>query len=231
MLLAQPAQKKAQYTYVSQWGVPRGMWAEYEKSAAVDVDILGKAVVDGTLVSFGTYSVLAHQEGQPTHGIWFSAMSMAGLMKGLEALRAAPQSPVLGSSKHSDVILRSTDYNGHAGTFKNGYLRVGTWNYKAGASDPGGQVTKATMSGMFEKLLDEGALHAYQIDTETVHSADPGAVNLVIIANGAEGIDKFDAAIDEMQKTNPAGEKAFGSLFTESGHRDMLARVDMMTHK
>jgi len=109
MLLAQPAQKKAQYTYVSQWGVPRGMWAEYEKSAAVDVDILGKAVVDGTLVSFGTYSVLAHQEGQPTHGIWFCAMSMAGLMKGLEALRAAPQSPVLGSSKHSDVILRSPD--------------------------------------------------------------------------------------------------------------------------
>ncbi len=80
-------------------------------------------------------------------------MSMAGLMKGLEALRAAPQSPVLGSSKHSDVILRSTDYNGHAGTFKNGYLRVGTWNYKAGASDPGGQVTKATMSGMFESCL------------------------------------------------------------------------------
>ena len=166
-----------------------------------------------------------------THGMWFSAMSMSGLMKGLEALRAAPQPPVLGSSKHSDFIMRSTDYNAHAGTFKNGYLRVGTWNYKAGASDRGGQVTKATMSGMFEKLLDEGALHAYQIDTESVHSGDPGAVNLVIITNGADGIDKFDAAIDEMQKTNPAGEMAFGSLFAETGHRDILARVDFMTHK
>ncbi len=56
-------------------------------------------------------------------------------------------------------------------------------------------------------------------------------MNLVIDPNGAEGIDKFDAAIDEMQKTNPTGEMAFGSLFTESGHRDMLARVDMMTYK
>ena len=64
MLLAQPAQKKPQYTYVSEWGVPRGMWPDYEKATVVDSDILGKAVADGTLVSFGTYAVLAHQEGQ-----------------------------------------------------------------------------------------------------------------------------------------------------------------------
>ena len=56
-------------------------------------------------------------------------------------------------------IFSSRDYNSHPGTFKNGYLRVGRWNYKAGASDPNGKIIKATMVSAFEKLLDEGALH------------------------------------------------------------------------
>lgn len=75
------------------------------------------------------------------------------------------------------------------------------------------------------------ALHGYQIDVKTVHSSDPGAFNLAIIANGAEGIDKLDAMIDDMEKNNPAGEAAFDSLLETHGHRDFLAHVDVMSHR
>jgi hypothetical protein len=158
---------------------------------------------------------------------------MANLMKVLEGLRSAPENlaPVLAASKHWDLILASRDYNARSGTFQNGYLRVGRWNYKAGASDPGGKIMKATIVPIFEKLLADGALHGYQIDYETVHSSDPDSVNLAIIANGAEGLDKFEAALEDLDKTNPAAGAAFDSLFETRGHRDFLAHVDVMTHK
>ena len=87
------------------------------------------------------------------------------------------------------------------------------------------------MVAALEKLLAEGALHSYQIDLERVHSSDPDVFHVAIVANGADGIDKFDAAIDDMEKNNPAGMAGFGSLLERHGHRDFLAHVDMMTHK
>jgi hypothetical protein len=228
-----PAEKPVLYTYVSEWTVPRAMWADYQKIEASGNDAMNKLVADGTLVAFGNYSVLNHQEGQPTHGSWFSAHSMANLMKVLQGLRSSPDAtgPVYSASKHWDYILDSRNYNGHSGTFKNGYLRVGHWRYKAGASDPDNKILKATMVAMLEKLFADGALHAYQVDEESVHSSDPDGFFVAIIANGAEGIDKFDAAIEESEKKNPAGMAGFGSLLNYEGHRDTLAFVDTMTHK
>lgn len=226
-------EKAARYTYVSEWAVPRAMWGDYQKSQAGEDEAMKKLVADGTLISYGSFSVLNHQEGSPTHGTWFSASSVANLMKVLEGLRSAPDStgPVLSASKHWDYILESKDYNAHSGSFKNGYLRVGHWKYKAGANDPDGKILKATMVAMLEKLLADGALHSYQIDEEAVHSEDPGAFYVAIVANGAEGIDKFNAAIDENEKKNPAGWAGFGSLLSTEGHRDFLAHVDAMTVK
>ena len=226
-------EKPALYTYVSEWAVPRAMWADYLKQEAADVDGQNKLVADGTLVAFGNFSVLNHQEGAPTHGSWFSANSMANLMKVLQGFRSAPDAtgPVYSASKHWDYILESRDYNAHSGTFKNGYLRVGHWKYKAGASDPDGKIMKATMVTILEKLLAQGALHSYQIDRETVHSADPDTFYVAIIANGAEGIDKFNAALEESDKTNPAGMAGFESMLDTQGHTDFLAFVDNMTHK
>ena len=148
-----PAEKAPVYTYVSEWTVPRAMWADYKKEDEADVDAMKKGVADGTLISFGTFAVLNHHEGEPTHGSWFSATSMANLMKFLEGLRNAPgaTAPVLAASKHWDYILTSTEHNGHAGTFTNGYLRVARWPAKAGASDPEGKILKSTMVPILEK--------------------------------------------------------------------------------
>ncbi len=227
------AEKPIMYTYVSEWAVPRAMWAEYQKLEGADNDAMRKAVADGTLIAFGSFAVLNHQEGQPTHGTWFSANSIANLIKVLEGLRSAPAAtaPPLAASKHWDYFLQSRDYNAHSGTFTNGYLRVGFWRFKAGASDPGGRIRKATIGAMLEKLLADGALHSYQIDSENVHSQDPDEFFIGIVTNGAEGLDKFYAALEEADKNNPAGLAGYDSLLDSRGHHDFLAHVNTMTHK
>lgn len=226
-------EKAPLYTYVSEWAVPRAMWADYLKGEAGEANSMNKLVADGTIVSYGSFSVLNHQEGRATHGSWFSAHSMASLMKVLEGLRAAPDAtgPVFSGSKHWDYILESHDYNLHSGTFTNGYLRVGHWRFKAGSNDPGSKIMKATMVATLEKLFADGALHSYQIDEETIHSEDPGAFDMVIVANGAEGLDKFNAAVEGLEKNNPVGLAAYESLLSTEGHRDTLAHVDSMTVK
>ncbi len=226
-------EKPAVYTYVSEWAVPRAMWADYKKEDDADIEAMKKALADGTIISYGSFSVLNHQEGSPTHGSWFAATSMANLMKVLEGLRASPgaTAPVLAASKHWDYIMASTEHNGHAGTFANGYLRVARWPARAGGSDPEGKIQRATMVAMLEKLLADGALHSYTIDEEVVHSADPGTTYVVFVANGAEGLDKFNAAVNDMRKSNPVALAAYQSLVDSRGHWDMLARVNTMSSK
>jgi hypothetical protein len=227
------AEKPPVYTYVSEWAVPRAMWADFKKEDDADMDALKKAMADGTIVSYGSFAVLNHQEGSPTHGSWFSATSMANLMKVLEGVRSAPgaTAPVLAASKHWDYILSSTEHNGHAGTFTNGYLRVARWPARAGGNDPDGKIQRATMVSILEKLLAAGALHSYTIDEEVVHSDEPGTTFVVLVANGAEGLDKFDAAIEDMRKNNPVALAAYSSLIDAHGHRDTLAHVNTMTNK
>ena len=59
----------------------------------------------------------------------------------------------------------------------------------------------------------------------------PGTIFVALITNGAEGIDKFNAVLEEVEKSNAAGWAGFSSTIDPAGHRDMLARVSTMTHK
>jgi hypothetical protein len=229
---AQSKEKPAQYTYVSEWTVPRAMWGDYLKGDAADNETMKKALSDGSITSFGSFAVLTHQEGEPTHGTWFSASSISNLLKVLETLRNAPDatSAPLAAAKHWDFILESHDYAGHAGTFTNGYLRVGRWAPHPGSTDTDG-ILRATMVPLLDKLVADGALHSYTIDRENIHTGPLGTIFLVIIANGPEGIDKFDAAIEEAEKANPATWAALRGALDEKGHTDSLSKVSLMSQK
>ena len=127
--------------------------------------------------------------------------------------------------------MQSRDYAGHSGTFTNGILRVGHWAPRPGSSDADGKILKSTMVPMLDKLLADGAIHSYTIDSEAIHTEPLGTLYIVIVANGPEGIDKFDAAIEAAEKSNPAGWAGLSGTFDTKGHYDFLARVGVMSHK
>ena len=227
------AEKPVVYTFVMEWDVPRAMWGDYDKQMATTNETLKKSVDDGTLISYGMFSTVLHQDGAANHGTWMTSSSIANLMKVLDVLRASPTStsPVVSASKHWDYLVSGRDYAAHSGTFTNGYLRVATWISKESANDPGGKIEKASMVALCEKLMADGALHAYSIDREIIHTMDANAFFVVLVTNGPEGLDKFNAAVDDMGKNNPTALAAFRSLLSDSGHRDTLAKVTTTTHK
>ena len=233
-VMAQSAatEKPVMFTYVSTFEVPRANWAEFQKAETNDDAALKKLVADGTISSYGTFNRVAHQEGEPTHGDWFSATSLGNLMKALDALvgSGASRDPVYNNTKHWDYIYESRDYDLHSGTFTNAYLRVGIFKFKEGA-EHAGEITRNTLSKGLEALVADGSLHGYFIQNETIHTADTNSFLIVLFTNGPEGLDKYLALISDAGKKDPAGMAGFESLVDRTGHRDGLWRVSTMTSK
>lgn len=219
-------EKPPMYTYVAEWGVQRADWPAYEKANAATKQIFDKLVADGTIVEYGTYRSLVHREGEPTHGEWWTANSLANLMKALATLTTAVNNPDLGkilaASKHSDLVLVSRQYNGKPGTFENVYLRGGGYKEKEGHGETLEKALKSYIVPSLEKMLADGAINGYAVDREAIHTDDPNYFWIVVSANGAEGLDKFYAALEAAGKANPTGGPAFGSAEDSSAHRDFL---------
>jgi hypothetical protein len=219
-------EKPAMYSYVANWAIPRAQWGEMEKSNAPNEKILSKALADGTLVGYGSDETLVHEVDGETHDNWWSATSMAGLMKVLEQFYSSgtATSPVLASAtKHWDNIYVSHYYNWHPGTFKNGYTHVGVYKLKKDAPDDAvGALSKNIVAPLLDKLVADGTLHEYEVDEKAVHTTAPGMFVIVYICSSAEGLDKVNAAIRDAVKANPLMGPAFGSMVDDSGHRDGL---------
>ena len=218
------------YSYVGDWAIPRAQWAEMEKSVAADQSILDKAIASGTIMAYGNDTNLVHQPEGMTHDDWWSSMSMAGLVNVLDQFYKSGNSvsPVLSSAtKHSDDIFVSRYYNYHSGSWKGLYTHVSTYKLKADAPDDAVELLSKNVIGpVLDKLLTDGAIHEWEIDTQAIHTEAPGTFWVVYIAANAEGLDKANAAIREASKANPLRGPTFGSMVDYTAHRDMLARTN-----
>lgn len=224
-------EKPPMYSYVGNWAIPRAQWAEMEKSVAGDQKLLEQAVANGTIVAFGNDRSLVHQADGFTHDDWWSSMSMAGILNVLDQFQKSGNSvtPVLSSStKHLDSMYVSRYYNWRSGSAKDAYTSGASYRFKPDApADALDMLSKNLFVPLFEKLLADGSILEYEIDTEAVHTEAPGAFWIFFIAPTAEGLDKAIAARQEMQRANPLGGPAFGNLVDFSAHRDFLARTNV----
>jgi hypothetical protein len=225
--------KPAVYTYVSQWAVPRAQWGDMATLASQERPLMDKLLADGTITNYGSFTDLIHQEGEPTHGEWFSATSEANLMKVREALDARPDltAPVLAASRHWDSILVSRTYNARSGKADGAYLTVSTWDLKPGEAREFRELVNGAMVPVLEKLLADGVVLSYATETEDYHTQKMGYVELVLTTADASGLDKVGQAFDTAFDKNPALSAAFRSMVEREGHRDFLLRVNHMAFK
>lgn len=221
------------YTYVAEWDVPRAQWADMVKLDEQDKPLLDKLVANGTLVGYGAYTNLVHQEGEPTHGSWFTATSEGNLLKALEAIYAQPGSvtaPVQGASKHWDQILTGDIYNSRPGA-STGYLTWSRWEVKPGEMHSYSELTKSMFVPILEKLLAEGSITSYGTLTEDYHTQKLGTIYEYFTVPDAASLDKANKAFDDVFKNNSMLGDAVRALTDREGHRDYLTRLRFMVSK
>ncbi|MGA3127663.1 MAG: hypothetical protein ABSD13_13195 [Candidatus Korobacteraceae bacterium] len=223
-------EKPAMYSYVSFWAFPRAQWTELKKSNAADRMILDKALSSGSIVGYGNDTNLIHQPDGSTHDDWWSAMSMAGVLNVLDHFyqSGTTTSPLLASAtKHWDGIFVSRYYNWHSGSWKGAYTHGSSYKLKPDAPDDAVEkLSKHLIAPLLEKLLADGTLVEYEVDTEAVHTEAPGTFWIFYLTPNAEGLDKTNAAIRETFKTHPLAGPAFDSMVDFTPHRDYLARTN-----
>lgn len=221
-------EKPPMYSYLANWQIPRAQWGEMAKSVEGDKAVLDKALADGTIVGYGDDETLVHQPDGETHDDWWSSMSIGGLIKVLDQLSAAGSSAttvLTTSTKHWDAIVESHYYNWRPGAYKSGYVRVASYKLKPDAPDDAvDTLSKNMIVPLLEKLLADGAIREYEIDTEAIHTTDPNTFWIVYVASAPEGIDTVNAAIADSVKKNPLSGPAFASMIDFTPHRDELLK-------
>jgi len=230
----EPKEKPPLYSYVGFWAVPRPQWAEMEKQDAADQKVLDKALADGTIVGYGDDQNLVHQVDGATHDDWWSAMSMGALLSVLDKFykSGSATAPVLTSAtRHWDAIYVSRYYNWHPGSYKGAYTRVAEYKLRPDAPENAVEMlSRHLFVPLMEKLLADGTIVEYEIDTEAIHTDDPGNFFVVFITPTADGLDKFNAASREAHRMYPLAGQALDALVDLTPHRDSL-NSSMATYK
>ncbi len=221
------------FTYVSEWGVPRAQWGDMAKNNAESKAILDPLVANGTLLGYGFFENLVHSEGGYTHGSWFQATSIANILKTTEVTLSKPlvTAPVRGASKHQDYLMISTIHGAHAVTNSTGYARVISSEIKPGRMDDFLDTYRRYIVPVYEKLLADGTIVAYLLESEYIIENAPGRTFSVAITRDAEGMDKVRAAFTEVFEKNPAVGAAVISATVPNTRNDLLARITAMTRK
>jgi hypothetical protein len=218
------------YLYISDFNVPRAHWADMDKVTAEDNKLLDRAVANGTIIGYGDDHNLIHQPEGYTHDNWWVGTSMAGVLNMLDQFfkSGSSTSPALASAtKHEDSINVSRFYNWKPGTYKDIYTYGSIYKLKADAPEDALETLSKTMLvPLLEKLLADGAIVEYDIETQAIHTQSPGSFYIFITAANAEGLDKFRAARQEAVKTSPLFSPAFNSATDFTAHRDLLSRTN-----
>jgi hypothetical protein len=87
-------------------------------------------------------------------------------------------------------------------------------------------LSKNMIVPLLEKMLADGTIHEYEVDTLAIHTEAPGTFYVFYLAANAEALDKVQAALRETLKANPLYGPGFDAMTDYTGHRDFLARTN-----
>ena len=223
-------EKSPIYIYIGEWSIPRAQWADMEKSETADQSMLQSAMSAGTLVAYGSDVNLVHQPDGPTHDDWWvvdvdgrhpqhAGPVLQGRQQRVTCVEFGHQA--LGQHRRQPVLqLEARHLQGRL------YPRLNLQVEGRRAERCSGLLAKSFLVPFMEKMMSEGAIVEYDIDTEAIHTEAPGTFLLFYTAPNAEGLDKVNQALQQMLKASPLDGPAFGSMIDFTAHRDYLSRTN-----
>jgi hypothetical protein len=219
------------YTFVAEWNVPRAQWAavnaNFDKNDRAVVDRL---MANGTITGWGNFTPLVHTADGGTHGIWFTASSIANITKAFDELIKAPQEPAQRDAKHWDHLLRPVVGSGKPVASGNGYIWVNSLQVQPGKGAEWLDLWTKNSKPIYDELVANGTITSYSVDTEVVHTDSPAWRHIVYIAPNADAVDKVLAATAAANARRTPEERrelaeAMAGVTVANAHRDTLARV------
>ncbi|UCF35443.1 MAG: hypothetical protein JSU96_11390 [Acidobacteriota bacterium] len=237
-VLAQEDEKTV-YFHAGSWDVPRAKWGDftayfekYEKA------VLEKLVADGILVEWGFAANTLHSPDGYSHSIWMGAHSVAGLDKALKAFyeaqgeNAAQVEAELAAlvTKHQDTITRTFFYGTRSGRLEGGHLLGSSRKVKSGRMSDYRKAWGAWVKPVYEKLLAEGTIVGYTLETEWAHTSEPGEVITWYLVEDLAAEEKVDAAFaavwESLNEVERNARMTYWRDMTVAGHhRDLLDQV------
>jgi hypothetical protein len=221
--------KPAMYSFVAKWQFRRAAWPDAEKAAKMLNQVMQKALADGTIVAYGDDVNVVHQPDAETHHYQWSSMSMAGLLMVLNQLHASSgdATPALNDAKERDEVYVSHFYNWKSGSTAGGYKHVAIYKLNADASDNAiTDLSQYLFAPVLEKMLANGTIVGYEIDTMAVHTAAPGTFAIAFVSPTPEGLDAEEAELHEAVKAAPLSGEALSLDVDHSDHRDELYKTN-----
>ena len=229
------------YTRVAQWQIARTNWGPYEKDLKKTmVPVMEKLLADGVIIEFGADRNTVHSPDGYTHSTWFCAKSLANLEKALDTLvesetkltpeeRRKQDTDFVGT-KHADLVLRSVQFRNRTLKTEKGYGTVASQRILPGKVQEYLALYDKYTKPVLEQLYADGAVTAYGIDAEVIHTGDPGLRFFWQIVPDADALDKVEAAYAAARaKRSPEERRAIGAAFAEltdaTAHRDSQASV------
>jgi hypothetical protein len=233
-LIATPtgAQDQTYYTYVSEWNVPRGQRAAFEKERDQQNSALQHLISDGTIIAWGNDANYVHTEDGYTHEDFFVATSRAGILKALETLRP----PATGGSytsvtKHRDYFLHTLAHGGKTSALTTSYVRVGSWMAEPGEGDAFVDHVKKYILPILDVEVADGTVTMYNFDTQDIHTDPQGSYTLAVVYPSGEAMDRAYARLAATMRDNPAVGEVISNITVSEAHRDTLGQVSSYQHK
>lgn len=237
LLAPQPAvaqdQNQTYYTFVSEWGVPRAQWTDFEKAWGQTASVMQKLVADGTLVAWGNASDIVHGEEGYTHTNWFTSTSQAGIMKTLDALRSSGMSTgtaLVNTTKHSDTLMHTLAHGGKTASGRSGYLRVGLNQVKPGHGQEFVDMFNKYIKPALDSDVADGTVLMYNFD-QSVPTNGPSEFAIAVLYPDGAGLDKGAANRMALGKAHPEIAETMSSITVPEAHRELFFKVLAYQHQ
>jgi len=134
-------------------------------------------------------------------------------------------------SAHRDLVIETLDAN-YSKLPAGGkpIMAFETDRVKPGRMDDFMALFRKYNKPVFDKLVADGVIYGYELDTEAFHTMDPGTIWGLVIMPDLATEDKVEAAFGAARMNLPEAErntleKQFSDLFDFASHRDRMARA------
>ncbi|MGA2186748.1 MAG: hypothetical protein ABSH47_27365 [Bryobacteraceae bacterium] len=232
------AQQYKYLTSVATFKVTPGKDSAFVQKGKAFTAPLDKLMESGVVLAYGIDVDMLHVPGENNIAFWVEVPNYDALAREEDAIegfmKANPGlmgdlTSMADMTTHRDLVIRTRE-EGHK-SVPPGAQPIGDFDIvriKPGHMQDFMTMFKKYDQPVYDKLVADGVIYAYELDVEAVHTMEPGLVWTIVTMPNLGAKDKVNAAFDEAEKKLSDGErdmaeKAYMDMVVPGSHRDSLS--------